>query len=59
MSAPQKINFPPTNPFPNSNNALVSVGTPSTLFMPTTVTQMNATPLASKLFLIFQLVLIL
>lgn len=43
MTAPSKNSF-------NSlaqNNSLVSVGTPGSLFMPSTVTQMNATPLAS------------
>lgn len=54
MSTPQKaVNQFPSNSYQGqNNNALVSLGTPSNLFMPTTVTQMNATPLASNNLLI-------
>jgi hypothetical protein len=50
MSAPIKAvnQFPQGNSYQGQNNALVSLGTPNNLFMPTTVTQMNATPLASN-----------
>ena len=51
MSFPPQRTIPqyqPMNQFQMSNNnALVSLGNQNSMFMPTTVTHMNATPLAS------------